>query len=109
MALIRKFAPIWSSPHRILHVQGVSFIVQQISNARLYIIHSDRVSNPILHRQWSTNSLSEGDSNPDENEREGPEEVLERATARRSGRVRKSNQNADFKYDLHVISSAPPT
>lgn len=76
--------------------------MQQNSNRRLYIVHSDRVSNPVLRRPLSDRFPSKGDANPAENEPEG-DEVSERDTVTQSRRVVKSTLDEDFKHDLQVF------
>ena len=43
-----KFQSEWSIPHRVISVKVVVVTLQEIDSNRKYVVHHDRISNPIL-------------------------------------------------------------
>ena len=114
-----KFAPSYSGPHEVISVRGVLLTVRELSTNRVYQIHHDRASNPLLTPSFdrgpasdpidSDPDLEPKDANPIENERE-PGENLEPASnpdnsliRTRSGRVSRPHRDPDYEYQLPLI------
>ena len=108
-----KFAPSYSGAHEVVSVQGVILTVRELSSGRVYHVHHDRASNPLLvptekEREPEPAEVPT-DANPVENEREAgedlqpvgnPEDSLIRT---RYGRVIKPNRNRDFDYQSFYL------
>ena len=111
-----KFQSDWSSPHEVGLVKGVVVTLREISSNRKYVVHHDRLSNPLLSDKPLEPRALEVNANPQENEHDpeegtlpvrNPEEALMRT---RSGSTVKSTRNKDFEYSFvlpSVTSSFP--
>ena len=98
-----KFQSEWSTPHRVISVKCVVVTLQEIDSDRKYVVHHDRLSNPLLSgKEFAAREL-EANSNFQENEQDpeedfepvvNPEEALIHT---RSGRTVKSTKKKDFE------------
>ena len=99
-----KFQSDWWSLHEVIFVKGVVVTLTELSSNRKYVVHHDRLSNPLLSDKPFEPRALELNANPQENEQDSqegtlpvrnPEEALIRT---RSGRTVKSTRNKDFDY-----------
>ena len=63
-----KFQSEWFTPHRVISVKGVVVTLQEINSDRKYVVHHDRLSNPILSGNEFAPRELEANGNPQENE-----------------------------------------
>ena len=101
-----KFQSEWSSLHEVISVKGVVVTLKELSSNRKYVVHHDRLSNPLLSDKPLEPSALKLNANPQENEKDSeegtlpvrnPEEALMRTS---SGRTVKSTINKDFEYSF---------
>ena len=101
-----KFQSEWSTPHRVISVKGVGVTLQEINSDRKYVVHHDRLLNPILSGKEFAPRELEANANHQENEQDpeenfepvvNPEEALIHT---RSGRTVKSTKMKDFEYNF---------
>ena len=71
-----KFQSEWSTPHRVISVKGVVVTLKEIDSDRKYVVHQDRLSNPLLSGKEFAPRELEANANPQENEQD-PEEYFE--------------------------------
>ena len=71
-----KFQSEWSTPHRVISVKGVVVTLKKINSDRKYIVHHNRLSNPILSGKEFAPRELEANANPQENE-QNPKEDFE--------------------------------
>ena len=62
-----KFQSEWSTPHRVISIKGVVVTLQEIDSDRKYVIHHDRLSNPLLSGKEFAPKELEANANPQEN------------------------------------------
>ena len=107
---LRKFQSDWSSLHEVISVKGVVVTLKELSANRKYVVHHDRLSNPLLSDKPLEPRALELNANPQENEQDSEEGTLpvrnlEEALMRtRSGRTVKSTRNKDFDYSFMLPS-----
>ena len=105
-----KFQSEWSSPQEVVSVKGVIVTFRKLSSNRKYVVHHDRLSNPLLSGKPLKFRALEPNANPQKNEQDSekgtlPVRDLEEALMRtRSGRTVKSTRNKDFEYSFMLPS-----
>ena len=105
-----KFQSEWSSPHEVVSVKGVVVTLREVSSNRKYVVHHDRLSNPLLSGKPLEPRALEVNANPQENEQDSEEGTLpvrnpDKALMRtRSGRTVKSTRKKDFDYSFILPS-----
>ena len=106
-----KFAPSYSGPHEVISVRGVILTVRELSTNRVYQIHHDRASNPLLTPSFDRGPASDPidsdpdpepkDANPIENERE-PGENLEPASNPDNSLIR--TRSGEFRVRIVILT-----